>query len=392
MTDPGAAPRFIACVGDEATREAASSVFAEMGWRDGAVRPGDAATALRLIDRSEPPALLLVELPDGGAPVEAVAALVEACGGATRILAVGAVNDVMLFRELTALGVADYLVKPVSSEHLRDAFARAQRQGDAPAAAAPQTKLHAFIGARGGVGTTTLATATGWLLSHEFKLKAALLDLDLHFGNLALSLDLEPGRGLREALEHPERTDSLLLASAMVKESERLPILAGEEPLEDMLRFHPEAAASLLGALAHGHECLVADVPRSLDATSREVLAAADSVVIVTDLSLTGLRDTQRLTELTKALGGAKPLIVANQVGAAHRGEVGRAEFERGIGRPLDLAVPFDVKAAMTMARSGKALPVAAGGSKATAEIRQLAARLSGRKPQAKRGLRRWLG
>jgi pilus assembly protein CpaE len=392
MTGPSPAPRFIACLGDEATREAASRAFAEMGWEDGTVRPGDAATALRLIERGEPPTLLLVELPDGGAPAQAVAALVEACGAATRVLAVGAVNDVTLFRELTALGVVDYLVKPVSSEHLCDAFARAQRQGDTSSAAQPQAKLHAFIGARGGVGTTTLATATGWLLSHEFKLRVALLDLDLHFGNLALSLDLEPGRGLREALEHPERTDSLLLASAMVKESEKLPILAGEEPLEETLRFHPEAAGSLLGALAHGRECLVADVPRSLDATSREVLAAADSVVVVTDLSLTGLRDTQRLADLTKALGDAKPLLVANQVGAGHRGEIGRAEFERGIGRPLDLVIPFDVKAAMTMARSGKALPAAAAGSKAAAEIRQLATRLSGRKPQAKRGLRRWLG
>lgn len=395
MTAPGSAPRFVCCAADQATRAAASEAFAALGWADAAVQPGDVGSVGQLVDSRQPPALLLVDLAENDAPAEAVAALIGACGGATRVLTVGAVNDVRLFRALMALGVADYLVKPVSSEHLRDAFERALQQADAPspAAAGPQTKLHAFIGTRGGVGTTTLAVATAWLLAHDFKLRTALIDLDLHFGNMALSLDLEPGRGLREALEHPERTDSLLLASAMVKESEKLPILASEEPLEDTLRFHPEAADSLLGALAQDHECLVADAPRSLDQASRQVLAAADSIIIVTDLSLTGLRDTQRLTDLMKALGcGPKPLVVANQVGASHRGEVGRAEFERGIGKPLDFAIPFDAKAAATMARSGKALPAAAGGSKAAAEVRQVAAALSGRKPQAKRGLRRWLG
>jgi pilus assembly protein CpaE len=385
------AVRFIACIADEVTREAVSRAAQSLGWNDVTVRAGGIADAPHVIDRKRPPALLLVDLTDHTDPVPAVAQLIEMYSATTRILALGAVNDVGLFRSLMSLGVADYLVKPVSSELLCDAFNRAIQQDEAQNDGPRGKHLYAFIGARGGVGSTTLAVATAWLLAHEYKLRTALVDLDLHFGNLALSLDLEPGRGLREALEHPERTDNLLLQSAMVKEGDRLPILAAEEPLEEMFHFDGESATSLLEALSQDHDFMIVDVPRSLNGVCRQVLAAADTVVVVTDLSLASLRDTLRLNDLVKSLGSkSKPLLVANHVGAAHRGEIGRAEFERGLGAPLDAAIPFDAKAAVAMARGGKALPTAAGSSKATIELRALASRLSGKEPKARTGLRRW--
>src|SRR5262249_46081449 len=158
------------------------------------------------------------------------------------------------------------------------------------------------VGARGGVGTTTMAISTAWLLVNEFKLRTALVDLDLHFGNLALSLDLEPGRGLREALENPERTDSLLLASAMVTEGDKLPILATEESLEERLMFDGTAVAPLLSALSQDYDCLIVDLPRSLDSIGRQVIALADSTIVVTDLSLSALRDSVRLVDLALKL------------------------------------------------------------------------------------------
>jgi pilus assembly protein CpaE len=252
----------------------------------------------------------------------------------------------------------------------------------APDVARP-TRLFAFVGARGGVGTTTLAVSTAWLLAHEFKLRTALIDLDLHFGNLALTLDLEPGRGLREALENPERTDSLLLASAMVTEGDKLPILATEEPLEEQLLFDAGAVAPLLSALSQDYDCIVVDLPRTFDSMARQVISLADATVVVTDLSLSALRDSVRIIDLAKALESrVKPLLVANQVGADHRGEIGRAEFERGVGGGVDHAVPFDVKAVTAAAHNGKAIPDAAGNSKAASELRKLAARLAGREEE----------
>jgi pilus assembly protein CpaE len=374
--------RFVACVADDVTRETVSRAVAHLGWSNAKVKAGGIEAALGMANQGPAPTLMLVDVTEAGDPVNELAQLAESIGPDTTILAIGAVNDVSLYRQLTAFGVADYLVKPVSSEVLTQALTASLRVYSAPGTART-TQLFAFIGARGGVGTTTLAISTAWLLAHEFKLRTSLIDLDLHFGNLALSLDLEPGRGLRDALEHPERTDSMLLAAAMVTQAEKLPILATEEPLEEHLQFDGGAVAPLLTALAEDYDCLVVDLPRTLDAASRQVIAAADSTVIVTDLSLSALRDTHRLIDLAKSLEArAKPLVVANQVGASHRGEIGRPEFERGVGGAVDLIVPFDVKAAVAAAQSGKALVAAATSSKATAEMRRFAARLAGREAE----------
>jgi pilus assembly protein CpaE len=222
----GGGLRFVACVADDVTREAVSRAVANLGWQNAKVRPGGIDAARRSIDITSPPRLVLVDLAESADPVEGLTELSQLCGPSTRFLAIGAVNDVSLYRQLVGLGIADYLVKPVSSEVLCDALTAAARLDEAASSAQRSTRLFAFVGARGGVGTTTMAIATAWLIAHEFKLRTALVDLDLHFGNLALTLDLEPGRGLREALENPERTDSLLLASAMVTEGDKLPILA----------------------------------------------------------------------------------------------------------------------------------------------------------------------
>ena len=394
IAEKSPALRLVALVADEVTREAASRAAAQLGWTDVAVRAGGLAKAARSIDPAKPPAIVLVDLGEEGEPDAQVDELVKRCGPQTRVLAIGTVNDVTLFRRLAARGVADYLVKPVSSEVLYDALKRASRTENEPSAEAKRrAKIHALVGARGGVGTSTLTLGVGWLLTHEFEMQTALVDLDLHFGNLALSLDLEPGRGLRQALDHPERTDGLLLASAMVKNDERLPVLAGEESLDDMLRFEPEGAMALLTALAQDFDCLLVDLPRSLDGAARHVLGAADSTIIVTDLSLAALRDTFRLKALVKSLGaGADPLVIGSQTGAMHRGEMARGEFERGLGDPLDFAIPFDPKAARAMSVGGKALPAADSTSKATAEMRRIAARIAGREAKPKKGLRRWLG
>jgi pilus assembly protein CpaE len=379
--------RFVACVVDDVTREAVSRAVAHLGWQNAKVRAGGIDAARRSIDITSPPRLVLVDLAEAADPIEGLTELTQLCGPSTRFLAIGAVNDVTLYRQLVGLGVADYLVKPVSSEVLCDALTAAARVDEAASSAQRSTRLFAFVGARGGVGTTTMAIATAWLLAHEFKLRTALIDLDLHFGNLALNLDLEPGRGLREALENPERTDSLLLASAMVSEGDKLPILATEESLEEQLMFDGAAVAPLLSALSQDYDCLVVDLPRSLDSIARQVVALADATVVITDLSLSALRDSVRLVELSQKLEArTKPLVVANLVGADHRGEIGRAEFEKGLSGELDHTVPFDPKAVTAAAHNGKAVPAAAASSKAATEMRKLAARLAGREDEKPRG------
>ena len=226
---------LLAVVADNVTRETVSRVAEQQGWPHARIERGGIGAALVAVEAAAP-RLLLVDLSDAGDPVAALDALAEGCPPDMAVLAIGTVNDVALYRRLIGMGVADYLVKPVSAEALQEALLRAAAppQRDAPVAPgeARPARVVAMVGARGGAGTTTAAIATAWCMVHDQGLRVTLLDLDLHFGSLALQLDLEARRGLGEALQNPERIDALLLAGAMSSESERLRVLAAEGPLK----------------------------------------------------------------------------------------------------------------------------------------------------------------
>jgi pilus assembly protein CpaE len=379
---------FLACIGDEVTRETVSRVVSHLGALEAKVRAGDLASVRKALDPKAPPDLMLLDISGSADPVAALDEIMQLCPRSTRVLVIGSVNDVSLYRALTALGVIDYLVKPVSGEVLHDALAALLDDRGPDGGGALQTRVTAFLGTRGGIGTTTIAVATAWYFVHEFHQRAALIDLDLHFGTLALGLDLEPGRGLREALEHPERIDSLLLSSAMSSAGDRLKVLAGEESLDETMCFHADGFGPLFELLANDFDQLVIDLPRALDEGSRHVISNSDTFVLVTDLSLAGLRDALRIMDLAKRIGSkASPIVAASQVGAPHRGEISQREFERGLGQSVDHVISYDPRAAAAMARQGKAMPAAARTSKAAEEILTLAQRLSGRETAKKRSI-----
>lgn len=373
----------LAVVADPITREAVRQVAAQLGWPQNRVREGGLAAAVAQLQGQPAPSVLLVDVSDCEDVLAGMDALAEVCEAHTRVVAIGTANDIGLYRALVGLGVSDYLVKPVSGEVLADALRRAERTERTAGPAVQRGRTIALIGARGGVGTTTLAVSLAWSLAHERAQNAALLDLDLQFGAAALSLDLEPGRGLRELLAHPDRIDSLLIGAAVAPESERLKVLGAEEPLDTEVRPGPEGLEALLGALTEDDQAVVIDAPRRLDPLIRAALAQADMVGVVTDLSLPGMRDTQRLLGLLAALrGDAATLVIGNRLGAV-AGEVPRAEFERGIGRKLDVAVPADPKAAAAAAEQGKALLAVARQGPAAAELRRLVQAFAGETAEA---------
>lgn len=388
-------PRLVAFLADDITRETVARLAGQLGWRNAVIGHGGIAAAAQAIDAAAPPGLLVIDISGNDDPLGAMDALAEICPPTTRVVTVGTSNDIMLYRRLLAMGVVDYLHKPVSADALHEALLLASRPVErvAAAPAARTARVIALVGARGGVGTTTVATAIGWCLGEEQQQRVALLDLDLQFGNLALGLDLEPGRGLREALEHPERIDGLFVSGAMTGTHARLRVLAAEEPLDDHPLLDPSSVDPLLATLNDDFDCVVVDVPRALDGMARRLLARADVTIIISDFSLAGMRDTHRLAGLAAVLRpGIAPLVLVNRAGALARGEVERGAFEKGIGRKIDGIVPYDAKAAIAMAQHGKPLPTAAPSSKATAELRRIAVTASGHEAAPPRSLlKRWL-
>lgn len=388
----GERPRdVLAVVADEVTREVVRQAASKLGWPQNRLREGGLGAAIAHLQNHPAPGVLLVDVSDCDDVLAGMDALAEVCEPHTRVVAIGAANDVGLYRKLIALGVSDYLVKPVSADGLAEALREAEHS-ERPAGPKPAPcKTVALIGARGGVGATALATSLAWGVAHERKQRTVLLDLDLQFGAAALSLDLDPGRGLRELLANPERIDSLLIGSAVAQASEHLRVLGAEEPLETELNLRGEGLEALVAALSEGSEAIVIDIPRRLDALSRAALSQANVAIVVTDLSLAGMRDTQRLLGLLGHVrGGGDSLVVANRVGGV-AGEVPQGEFERGIGRKLDAVLPNDAKAAAAAAEQGKPLLAASAQAALAAELRRLIARVMGGEAVEAPGRESWL-
>lgn len=380
MARDEAASAVLAFVGDPITLKTVGRIAADLDWPKGSVRLGGVNEAIELLRSGSAPAVLLVDVGDAADPLAAMDALADVCEAHTRVVAIGEANDIELYRRLISLGVSDYLVKPVSPEALVLALRHAE-QGVAskPAPISTAAKTFALMGVRGGVGATSLAVSLAWALAHEHMQRTVLLDLDLQFGAAPLSLDLEPGRGLREMLSNPERIDGLLIGSAMVSESERLRFLGAEEPVEDDIQVGAAGVRALLASLTTTSEAVVVDTPRQGGAAVRETLARADVVGLVTDLSLPAMRDTQRLLGHLKSLRPEGPVrLIANRVGGVP-GELPRAEFERGVGAILDLVVPFDLKTANAAAGSARSLLQAADGAAAVGvELRRMAELFTG--------------
>ncbi len=389
LTAQATGPRLLACLSDQTSAQAIRDFAAAQRWRNAAIVDGGVVAAHGQLQQNTAPNLLIVDIDDAEDPVQALYALADLCPPEMSVIAIGHRNDLNLYRDLMELGVTDYLPKPITVAALERSLRRGKRgSGGGATEETNKAQVITLMGARGGVGTTTVAAGLAWCIAHLHHRSVALLDLDLHFGNLALSLDLVPGPGLREALEYPARMDARLLGSAMLHESPQLRVLAAEEPLIDQPSVTAAAADAVLSVLRADCDFIIVDLPRHLDEIVRRMITIGTTVGVVTDLSLAAARDTLRLAEFNKVLSPtAKHVVIANQVGAAHRGEVGRTEFERVVGLNLDLAIPFEPQTALTTSSTGTALPAALRNSKAAAEIGAFATLLCGAEVPAKRSL-----
>jgi len=386
LTPIATGPRLLACLGDPASAQVVRDFAAAQRWRNAAIVEGGVVAAHDQLQSQTAPNLLIVDVDDTEDPVQALYALAEFCPPEMSVIAIGQRNDLNLYRDLIELGVTDYLPKPITVQMLERALKRNKRGhgGDEPSKA----QIITLMGARGGVGTTTVAAGLAWCLAHLHHRSVAVVDLDLHFGNLALSLDLVPGPGLREALEYPARMDQRLLGSAMLHESPQLSVVAAEEPLVDLPQVAAGAADALVTVLRADCDFIIVDLPRHLEEIVRRTITVATTIGVVTDLSLAAARDTLRLVEFNRVLSPtAKHMVIGNQVGAPHRGEVGRTEFERVVGLSLDGAIPFEAQAALTTSSMGTALPAALRNSKAAAEFAALAEQICGVQAPKKRSL-----
>ena len=349
------------------------------GYPQATVQQGGPDMFAQLLESSAPPKMVIVDIDQQADPAAVTARLINLCGGECRLIVVGSKNDVTLYRRVLGAGAVDYLVKPLSPDVLNQALAAALRGPlGSNKQAAKEARIIVFIGARGGIGTSTIALNTSWIMAHELDRNTALFDLDLHFGTSSLSLDIDPGRGLRDIVSSPNRVDALMIASSIMPESDKLSILGAEEAVDEVTPIDGAAIAALLKEMKSNFDVIVIDLPRHILATQKRLLAAAHEIVIVSDLTLAGIRDTLRIKNAVTTLGGGAHIsIIGARVSASGAGQVTRAIFEKGIKGPIDAAVPEDSAALTTASNSGKALGAVAPRAAITKVLRELSLKLT---------------
>src|SRR6185312_14844903 len=348
------------------------------------VHQGGAKEAVDYLAAGAPPKILIVDVSDSNKPLSAMLPIIAAFAEDTRVIAIGALNDIELYREMIEAGISDYLVKPVTDKVMSTAVERAQQRkaGAAIAPAEPEAKvvpdtgkrsLVAVMGTRGGVGASTVAMNLAWLMANDHKRDTMLVDLDLQGGTIALALDVEPSHGLREVLDNPARIDSLFVTSVATKFAERLHVLAAEEAVDDEVHYNTSAVSLLLDELKKTAASVIVDLPRNAPGARAVVLAAATEILIVTDLTLAGLRDAIRLhTMVQQVAPSARVIFVANRDGG-REGTVSKAEFEKALGKSIEFVLPEDAKANQTAANAGKPVAAAAANSKVSGALKQIA-------------------
>lgn len=372
---------FTAFVCDDLTADSLRPIAVELGWATDKINKGGLRNAVQTLSVSASPQILFVDLSESGDPLNDINALAEVCEPGTVVIAAGQVNDVRLFRDLVASGIQDYLLKPFSPDQLRDAFANAQAVFNAPRHSETVDErphmMAAVIGARGGCGASTIATSIAWMTGDRVGRSTALLDLDIHFGTGALALDLEPGRGLTDAIENPSRIDGLFIERAMVKANDKLAILSAEAPINQPMLTDGAAFYQLQEEMRMAFETTIIDLPRGMLVQHPHLMQDVQVTVIVTELTLASARDVIRILSWIKSNAPQTGVIVvANRVMTTGPTEMSRKDFESSIERKVDYIIPFDAKVVTQASKLGKTAAEAGKGSKVGAAIAELVDRL----------------
>jgi pilus assembly protein CpaE len=367
---------FTAFVCDDATAELLRPIAVEHGWAPEKVNKGGLRNAVQSLSVSASPNILFVDLSESGDPLNDINALAEVCEPGTVVIAAGQVNDVRLYRDLVASGIQDYLLKPFSADQVRDAFANAQLTISGPRTNEPTTErphvMAAVIGVRGGVGASTLASSIAWLMGDKVGRSTALLDLDIHFGTGALSLDLEPGRGLTDAIENPSRIDGLFIERAMVRANDKLCVLSAEAPINQPLLTDGSAFHQLQEEMRSAFETTILDLPRQMLVQHPHLVQDAHVCVVVVEFTLAATRDAIRILSWLKANAPQSRVIVVANKTAGGGQEISQKDFEKSIERKVDIVVPLDTKAAQQAAKLGQPLAKIASSPKLAQPLNQL--------------------
>jgi pilus assembly protein CpaE len=324
------------------------------------------------------PNLIIVEtsLPPDDIP-GALDRLAEVCDAATRLIVLGHVNDVVLYRELIRSGVSEYLVLPTGAQALVNAISDLF----ASEGAAPIGRTIGFISAKGGAGASTVAHNVAWAISQHLRQDVLILDMDLPFGTAGLNFNQDPPHGIFDAVNSSGKVDPTMLDRLMSKAANHINLLTAPAVLDRAFDHEERDFEHVLEMAQRTTPVVILDMPHTWTSWVRHTLATIDEVVIVAEPDLANLRNTKNLADTLKTLrpNESEPLLVVNRLGMPKRPEIPPQEFASSVECRLIGQIPFDAATFGTAANNGQMLAEVAASNRINDIFRSVGLHVTGR-------------
>jgi pilus assembly protein CpaE len=304
--------------------------------------------------------------------------LAENCDPGTKVLIIGHANDVMLYRELLKRGVSEYLVEPVVPLQLMEAISNLYNNPETE----PVGHVYAFIGAKGGVGSSTVCHNAAWSLSEMLKVDVVIADLDLAFGTTGLDFNQDPMQGIADALSSPDRLDEVLLDRLLTKCSEHLSIFPAPVVLDRDYDISVEGCDQVIDVVRQNVPYVIVDLPHTWTAWVKHTLLQADEVIITAAPDLANLRNAKNIVDLLQQVrrNDAKPRLVMNMVNMPKRPEISVKEFESAIGLKAISVIEFDSETFGQAANNGQMIEELSAKARSASAFRDIALSISNRR------------
>jgi pilus assembly protein CpaE len=303
--------------------------------------------------------------------------LATVCDSGTRVIVIGRINDVALYRELVRRGVSDYVIAPVTAIDIVRSICNLFSAPEAKAVG----RIIAVVGAKGGVGASTVAHNVAWAIARNLATDSVVADLDLAFGTAGLDYNQDPPQGIADALFSPDRVDTAFIDRLLSKCTDHLSLLAAPAALDRVYDFGVEAFDAIFDTLRTTMPCIVLDIPHQWSGWTRRALVGADDILVVAAPDLANLRNTKNICDLLKAArpNDRPPLYCLNQVGVPRRPEINSAEFAKAIESEPIASVPFDPQMFGSAANNGQMIAEISENHRTTGMFLHMAQRLTGR-------------
>jgi pilus assembly protein CpaE len=340
------------------------------------VKMGGMAAAVETYHNAPTPNVIVIESMGSGDILSGLDELATVCDPGTRVIVIGNEQDDVPYRELVRRGVNDYVIGPVNALDVVRSICSLFSASEAVTVG----RVIAVVGAKGGVGASTVAHNVAWAIARDLKLDSVVVDLDLAFGTASLDYNQDPMQGIANAVFQPERPDSAFIDRLLAKCADHLSLLAAPATLDRVYDFGANAFDAIFDTMRMTTPCIVLDIPHQWSGWTRRAMEGADDILIVAEPDLANLRNAKNIQNVLKASrpNDRPPLYCLNQVGLPKRPEIDRRSFAKTLESQPIATIPFDSRLFGTAANNGQMIAEISASHRTSKLFLEMAHRLTG--------------